>query len=116
MACSRILYIIHLLISRFALPLIIIFFFFSSRRRHTRFDCDWSSDVCSSDLPLQSREARRSPAFILRSYAVLATLSSSYPPRLGTFRCITHPFATRQRPKTCYRSTCMCKACRQRSI
>src|SRR2546430_12859668 len=30
----------------------IIFFFFSSRRRHTRFDCDWSSDVCSSDLSL----------------------------------------------------------------
>src|SRR5256886_11403185 len=26
------------------------FFFFSSRRRHTIFDCDWSSDVCSSDL------------------------------------------------------------------
>src|SRR5256886_3031382 len=29
-------------------------FFFSSRRRHTRFDCDWSSDVCSSDLRLPS--------------------------------------------------------------
>src|SRR2546430_4366436 len=29
------------------------FFFFSSRRRHTRFDCDWSSDVCSSDLPVR---------------------------------------------------------------
>src|SRR2546430_4202495 len=29
---------------------ICVFFFFSSRRRHTRFDCDWSSDVCSSDL------------------------------------------------------------------
>src|SRR5256886_2128406 len=29
---------------------ILVFFFFSSRRRHTRFDCDWSSDVCSSDL------------------------------------------------------------------
>src|SRR5688572_18751328 len=28
-------------------------FFFSSRRRHTRFDCDWSSDVCSSDLEAQ---------------------------------------------------------------
>src|SRR5207237_1097507 len=28
----------------------LIFFFFSSRRRHTRFKCDWSSDVCSSDL------------------------------------------------------------------
>src|SRR5260221_1992890 len=27
------------------------FFFFSSRRRHTRSLCDWSSDVCSSDLP-----------------------------------------------------------------
>src|SRR2546430_12513353 len=33
-----------------------LFFFFSSRRRHTRFDCDWSSDVCSSDL--FRREAR----------------------------------------------------------
>src|SRR2546430_1700818 len=29
--------------------MIVTFFFFSSRRRHTRFDCDWSSDVCSSD-------------------------------------------------------------------
>src|SRR2546430_4283855 len=29
---------------------VLVFFFFSSRRRHTRFDCDWSSDVCSSDL------------------------------------------------------------------
>src|SRR2546430_6708476 len=27
-----------------------VVFFISSRRRHTRFDCDWSSDVCSSDL------------------------------------------------------------------
>src|SRR6476661_2859816 len=30
--------------------ILVIFFFFSSRRRHTRFKCDWSSDVCSSDL------------------------------------------------------------------
>src|SRR5207237_2895727 len=28
----------------------VLLFFFSSRRRHTRFKCDWSSDVCSSDL------------------------------------------------------------------
>src|SRR2546426_12441523 len=28
------------------------FFFFSSRRRHTRLQGDWSSDVCSSDLPV----------------------------------------------------------------
>src|SRR2546430_8929184 len=35
----------------FTLNLVLFFFFFfSSRRRHTRFDCDWSSDVCSSDL------------------------------------------------------------------
>ena len=27
-----------------------VIFFFSSRRRHTRQACDWSSDVCSSDL------------------------------------------------------------------
>src|SRR5438477_9425265 len=30
--------------------LLFFFFFFSSRRRHTRLTCDWSSDVCSSDL------------------------------------------------------------------
>src|SRR5580692_12091053 len=33
-------------------------FFFSSRRRHTRFDCDWSSDVCSSDLLLKKLNQR----------------------------------------------------------
>src|SRR2546430_8698504 len=32
------------------LSVLLFFFFFSSRRRHTRFDCNWSSDVCSSDL------------------------------------------------------------------
>src|SRR5689334_16558469 len=30
--------------------LFLMLFFFSSRRRHTRWNCDWSSDVCSSDL------------------------------------------------------------------
>src|SRR4051812_49678427 len=30
-----------------------LFFFFSSRRRHTILTCDWSSDVCSSDLGLR---------------------------------------------------------------
>src|SRR5256886_9449841 len=37
------------------------FFFFSSRRRHTRFDCDWSSDVCSSDLGNGGKAAARRP-------------------------------------------------------
>src|SRR5438034_10973863 len=33
-------------------------FFFSSRRRHTRSLCDWSSDVCSSDLTARHRPAK----------------------------------------------------------
>src|SRR5437870_7378594 len=37
---------------------IIIFFFFSSRRRHTRWPRDWSSDVCSSDLPRSETSER----------------------------------------------------------
>src|SRR6267143_6053470 len=39
--------------------MIILFFFFSSRRRHTRWNCDWSSDVCSSDLAQLLRRADR---------------------------------------------------------
>src|SRR5688572_31663587 len=49
----------------------VFFFFFSSRRRHTRFDCDWSSDVCSSDLsgfrpwrPPISNHSRRAPPWL----------------------------------------------------
>ncbi len=43
------------------------------------------------------QEARRSPSLVLRHYAVLATVSSSYPPPSGSFPDITHPSATRQR-------------------
>src|SRR5690348_17476738 len=32
--------------------------FFSSRRRHARWRGDWSSDVCSSDLPHAPRRRR----------------------------------------------------------
>ena len=66
--------------------------------------------------PPLEREVRRSPAFLHRAYAVLIRLSPGYPPLLGTFRYITHPFATRRQVAPRYRSTCMCKACRQRSI
>src|SRR4051812_49456564 len=38
------------------------FFFFSSRRRHTRLTCDWSSDVCSSDLAGPGGGGARRPA------------------------------------------------------
>src|SRR6266508_5790025 len=34
-------------------------FFVSSRRRHTRWPRDWSSDVCSSDLPDAAHMAGR---------------------------------------------------------
>src|SRR4051812_49451306 len=34
-------------------------FFFSSRRRHTRLSCDWSSDVCSSDLTVTGDELHK---------------------------------------------------------
>src|SRR5437762_239346 len=41
-------------ISLICLFFFFFFFFFSSRRRHTRYIGDWSSDVCSSDLGLNS--------------------------------------------------------------
>src|SRR6266567_7076620 len=41
-------------------------FFFSSRRRHTRFDCDWSSDVCSSDLADVVLKERRRLVLMVR--------------------------------------------------
>src|SRR5260370_39094532 len=47
-----------------------MFFFFSSRRRHTRFKCDWSSDVCSSDLHNASQRA----AAIQAAYVILVDL------------------------------------------
>src|SRR5215211_8639976 len=46
--------------------LMYVFFFFSSRRRHTRSLCDWSSDVCSSDL----LELEVEPAVVDRPRAV----------------------------------------------
>src|SRR2546430_11159841 len=53
--------------------LVCSFFFFSSRRRHTRFDCDWSSDVCSSDLGAE------------RQFLI------SYPPLLTAYTCAKPP-------------------------
>src|SRR5699024_12086548 len=41
--------------------LTIYFFFFPSRRRHTRSKRDWSSDVCSSDLPTLPTATRSRP-------------------------------------------------------
>src|SRR2546428_9771459 len=48
-------------------------FFFSSRRRHTRSDRDWSSDVCSSDLPPYRTATRHAiaPTQMRRSRAAI---------------------------------------------
>src|SRR2546430_3996114 len=54
-------------------------FFFSSRRRHTRFDCDWSSDVCSSDLCI--------PGWDRRSSSASTSASSSLPSRSAARSC-----------------------------
>src|SRR5439155_12517817 len=65
-----------------------IIFFFSSRRRHTRWPRDWSSDVCSSDLPtnpakdrgrLESwhRSARRSPGWLGGDTRSIRSMSSA---------------------------------------
>src|SRR5205085_8650437 len=55
-----------------------LFFFFSSRRRHTRFDCDWSSDVCSSDLVL-ALVSDRAPAWDPASAPALVPGSEQEP-------------------------------------
>src|SRR5689334_23459950 len=57
-----------------------MFFFFSSRRRHTRWNCDWSSDVCSSDLLTGHAEIWH--LIVLQAVAGI-TGAVSYPAFLG---------------------------------
>ena len=56
--------------------------------------------------------SRRKNPFHSKAYGVLATVSSCYPPPKGKFLRVTHPSATRVKNS---RTTCMCKASRQRS-
>src|SRR5256886_10000971 len=65
----------------------VCFFFFSSRRRHTRFDCDWSSDVCSSDL-LQRR--LQAMDFVDEEYLLIAQVGQN---------CGEIPFNLQGRPR-----------------
>src|SRR5205085_4870119 len=58
-------------------------FFFSSRRRHTRFDCDWSSDVCSSDLSAGDQSCD--------SFFERPSSSLSPAPRCSRATSATHP-------------------------
>src|SRR2546422_4749020 len=64
--------------------LFIFFFFFSSRRRHTRCSRDWSSDVCSSDLPLprSSTNARKDRNDLFRSEIVFRLVTFCLPKHL----------------------------------
>src|SRR5690606_40773227 len=62
-------------------------FFFSSRRRHTRFSRDWSSDVCSSDLPGRPRSTRCSSAHASASVRRRPPRSSTQEPRHPRKRC-----------------------------
>src|SRR5947199_1819264 len=61
---------------------IAVYFFFSSRRRHTRCLSDWSSDVCSSDLPLESGWLTQGPK--------VAAFEKAFAVRHG----VTHAIAT----------------------
>src|SRR2546430_6175340 len=61
-------------------------FFFSSRRRHTRFDCDWSSDVCSSDLEVE-----------LGAFGPVQELDT-HSPQLGVDVGIVDDFADQEQP------------------
>src|SRR5260221_7434107 len=55
-------------------------FLFSSRRRHTRSLCDWSSDVCSSDLSRITttlRSLTRTPTTLTTCTDVSSTVTES---------------------------------------
>src|SRR6266480_828469 len=63
-------------------------FCFSSRRRHTILTCDWSSDVCSSDLELRPHaeeweDARWFPNSVFHRMAELGYLGLKYPEEYG---------------------------------
>src|SRR5690242_12200170 len=61
-------------------------FFFSSRRRHTRLTCDWSSDVCSSDLRRTSEGADLSSLREI-AYGTAPITPSSLAAAVSAFGC-----------------------------
>src|SRR5436190_5288647 len=72
-------------------------FFFSSRRRHTRSLCDWSSDVCSSDLS-------KGIAFLLTVMPASPSAFSASLPRITfentstSMRCVSVPPEITRKP------------------
>src|SRR3712207_3093813 len=67
------------------------FFFFSSRRRHTRYWRDWSSDVCSSDLPSRT-DLGHDPILL---HGVAARVGHHAPERRGHPGLVLGPRAAR---------------------
>src|SRR5689334_23662265 len=69
------------------LYVLFFFFFFSSRRRHTRWNCDWSSDVCSSDLVATCRvgQIRVGRCFVIGRFVPLV-FAGQKPGRAGDTR------------------------------
>src|SRR5215213_11216375 len=65
------------------------FFFFSSRRRHTRLVSDWSSDVCSSDLPAGRARAERLARVWAERRGVLGWLTTTDHKRIGLLYLFT---------------------------
>src|SRR5690625_7440369 len=100
-------------------------FFFSSRRRHTRWPRDWSSDVCSSDLPRSTSSPgwrtphvrRRSPRRSPRSWAAPTPLPDPAAPNdenfaarprgptHGEYGHMTTPAQTQASEATAHRAT-----------
>src|SRR2546430_7274266 len=71
--------------------------FFSSRGRHTRFDCDWSSDVCSSDLlgrpPLPTESSFGSSSWIFTPSITASRVSVPWSSRSNAFCTARNPLA-----------------------
>src|SRR5690242_20752376 len=61
---------------RVALLRVAVQFFFSSRRRHTRLTCDWSSDVCSSDLEREQQQRSEAERERCRLHGVAAHVAA----------------------------------------
>src|SRR2546427_1964000 len=75
-------------------------FFFSSRRRHTRFDCDWSSDVCSSDLHVQDVPGMEVAGFAKAGkFAATTDLSRLREPDVVSI-CVPTPLSKTDRKST----------------
>src|SRR5689334_3979199 len=61
-------------------------FFFSSRRRHTRWNCDWSSDVCSSDLIITALLGVATSIAVLRMVRLRRRLGAAHRRELERLR------------------------------